>query len=243
MAQEPQRSLPDFDDPPAVETLLTVRFAALEKWNVQHFGLFWNEIREEYPRVVVHPSVGPSVEFKMEFDAALSRTQVELLPLRCWFYNDNESRLIQLQNDGFTHNWRKVGGGDPYLHYDPLRQIFKKEWDRFCAFLQREGLSAPNVFHCEVTYINHLDKGKGWDTFADLPSVIPSWSGRTSGNFLPAPQMVMINGFYPIPTTEGRLQIDMHPAVREADNQQTLQLTLSSRCRPASSSTEDVFAA
>ena len=241
---ENTRTLPDFDNPPAVETVIAVHFASLEQWNVQHFGLFWNEIRNEYPRVVVHPSIGPSaMEFKLDFDADLSSPRVELLPLRCWFYNQGESRLIQLQNNCFAHNWRKVGGDDPYLHYDPLKSIFESEWGRFCSFLKREGLPSPTVVHCEVTYINHLDKGKGWNVFSDLPSVIPSWTGATSGTYLPPPQMVMINSFYPMDKQDGRLQIEVRPAIRQSDSKQTLQLTLSGRCRPSSSEGSDVLRA
>jgi hypothetical protein len=51
------RPLPDFGAPPVVETALGVEFAPLRKWSVPHFGVFWNEIKSDYPRFEVQPAL------------------------------------------------------------------------------------------------------------------------------------------------------------------------------------------
>ena len=58
------------------------------------------------------------------------------LPVRRWFIHKSETRLLQVQNDRFIHNWRKVGPADEYPHYETIRPIFLTEWTRFYGFLE-----------------------------------------------------------------------------------------------------------
>ena len=58
---------------------------------------------------------------------------------RCWFLNDTETRLIQLQADRFIHNWRKVTGKEEYPRYEAIRDEFIDRWDEFCMFLGDQG--------------------------------------------------------------------------------------------------------
>jgi len=231
------RALPDFENPPAVETLMGVHFAPVEKWKVPHFGLFWACIKEHYPRVEMQPPViqPPALE------SILSRIQSPLeFPQRCWFFNQDETRLIQVQSNLFLHNWRRTARVERYLHYDDLRPHFEREWQAFRKFLEQEGLGAVKASACEVTYVNHIDRGSGWETFADLSNVFPNWSPATSHNLLPSPELVAINASYPLKDAEGHLQISAQPAVRQQDAKETIQLTLTARCKPSSSSDDDI---
>jgi uncharacterized protein (TIGR04255 family) len=233
-----ERTLPDFENPPAVETLMGVHFAPIEKWQSPHFGLFWSRIKDDYPKAEMQPPViqPPDVE------GVFSRVQSpEKFPLRCWFYNPDETRLIQVQNNLFLHNWRRIARTERYLHYDDLRPHFEREWRTFRGFLEREGLGVLAVSACEVTYINHIDRGSGWDTFADLPQVFPNWNPTTSHHFLPSPELVAINALYPLKDVGGHLQITAQPAVRRQDAKETIQLTVTVRCKPASSSDESIY--
>jgi uncharacterized protein (TIGR04255 family) len=142
----PQRTLPDYDNPPAQETWMAFAFVPLS-WSVPHFGAFWSELREDYPKFEVHPPIG---EFNVEFNA-LSPEAIVRLPVRCWFINDESNRLIQVQNNRFFHNWRRPNPTAPYLHYDELKPVFEREWGRFCDFLNRHDLGVPNVLSCEVS--------------------------------------------------------------------------------------------
>ncbi len=229
------RTLPDFDNPPAVETVLGVRFAPLKKWQASHFGLFWNRIREEYPRTEIHSALSsvdaPVVfcfpeEAQLEFDA----------PIRCWYRNRNEATLIQVQNDRFIHNWRKLEATQPYLHYGELRPEFEKNWQRFREFLNDERLGEAKVVECEVTYINQIERGDGWDTFADLPNVVNSWCGSKSTGFLPQPSLVSFNSIYSMDDKDGTLRVALQPAFRPADNKEVIQITVTGLCRPLEAS-------
>jgi uncharacterized protein (TIGR04255 family) len=232
-----ERTLPDFENPPAVETLMGVHFAPIEKWQAPYFGLFWSRIKKDYPRVEMQPPVVTAPTPEMA--AAQFQSRFEL-PMRCWFFNQDETRLIQLQNNLFLHNWRKVGHADRYLHYGDLRPLFEKEWQGFRNFLEDEGLGAPGIQLCEVTYVNHIDRGSGWETFADLSELFPNWSPKTSEDYLPPPELVAMNASYALGGVEGRLQISVQPAVRQTDAKETIQLTVTARCKPSSSSSEDI---
>ena len=48
------------------------------------------------------------------------------------------SKLIQIQKDRFIHNWRKVGEGDKYPRYEPIRDTFRFELEAFRTVLARE---------------------------------------------------------------------------------------------------------
>ena len=239
-----QRTLPDFDDPPIVETALSVEFATLAKWRVPHFGLFWHEIHNDYDRFEVQSPLASQVE-KFGIEARIPQTlKAELLlepPVRCWFISKSDTRLIQVQNDRFVHNWRKAGTAEGYPHYENIRPTFEREWTRFCAFLESNSIGRPDVRQCEITYVNHIEPGKAWNTLADLPNVLACWSGTWSGDFLATPEVVAVNAAFVIPNNRGRLHISLQPAVRHADAKEILQLTLTARGKPAAADTASIL--
>ena len=55
-------ALVDFESPPVVETVLGVEFAPIRGWAVPHFGLYWNEVRSEFPRFDVHAPLPSQIE-------------------------------------------------------------------------------------------------------------------------------------------------------------------------------------
>ncbi len=236
----------DFDRPPVVETLIGLQFAPIRGWSVIHLGLLWNALREDYPQYQVQPPVSSLLELRLDVEPKnagkpLLEFQSELQP-RAWFFDRSETRLIQVQNNAFIHNWRKTIATQQYQHYDVIRPIFEREWDRFCGFLRANQLPAPQVWQCEVTYVNHVVRGEGWKTFSDLPALLTLWRGKTSGNFLPPPEVVSLNAVFPIRDSLGHLKIVAQPAVRQSDSTEVLQLTLSARGKPHSSSPRDLLA-
>ena len=230
------RTLPDFENPPAVETLMGVHFAPITQWRSPYFGLFWARIRKDYPRAEMREPILPQAP-----DLVPAQPQSHWEFVRCWFFNQDQTRLIQVQSNLFLHNWRKVAAGEKYLHYDDLRPHFDKEWQGFREFLAQESLGNPTVSLCEVTYVNHIDRGKGWESFSDLRDVFPSWSPKTAEGVLPSPELVAINASYPLKDVGGHLLISAQPAVRPQDAKETIQLTITVRCRPASSSDGDIY--
>jgi uncharacterized protein (TIGR04255 family) len=244
---EVKRTLPDFDQPPVIEVVLGVQFTPIDHFSLPHFGLFWTKVRKDYPEFVTQPPLPPVIEgFEPGNPASLTTFQIglEVNPepdVRGWYIDSTKTRLMQVQKDRFIYNWRKVQFNEIYPHYENIEPKFKEEWKRFSAFLQEEKLNLPEITQSEVTYVNHLEIGKGWKSFGDLKNVLACWSGKTSEPFLPEPERVFLKAQYVIEEKKGRLHISVQPAIRRADGKEILKLELTARGKPPSSKLEDIL--
>jgi uncharacterized protein (TIGR04255 family) len=241
---ERNRTLPEFSRPPVIETVLGVQFRPVANFSIPHFGLFWAKIRDKYPGYEVQPPLGPVIEEFGEGQWKNVGVNIELMQIpevRCWFKDSSGKQLIQLQRDRFLFNWRKVKDEDMYPRYDNIEPRFAETWNEFCSFLHEVGLEEPDVNQCEVTYVNHIDLGHGWKSYAELKNVIACWSGEISGSFLPDPESVNIGARYVLPNGKGRLHVLMQPAIRRTDAKEILQLNLTARGKPESSTAQHVL--
>jgi hypothetical protein len=93
-----------------------------------------------------------------------------------------------------------------------------------------------------VTYINHLESGKGWERHGQLDEALAVWSSRLSDDFLPEPEDTRFAVRYVIPDAEGnpagRLHVNLQPAYRRADGKAILALELTARGRPLTGGAE-----
>lgn len=235
----------DFDNPPVVETLLGVQFVPLRGLSLPYIGLYWGEVRTAYPSQEVKPPLVPEIE---EFPASplTQRVSVQVTSepdARCWFIDSTSTQLIQIQRDRFVRNWRKgEPPNDAYPRYDRLRPRFESDWLNFLRFLERENLGQPEVNQCEVTYINHIELGAAWRSLGEPHEVLRILGSPGPREFLPEPEMVLLNARYAVPDGKGRLHITAQPAIRRQDAKEVMQLTLTARGRPSSSRLEDILA-
>lgn len=237
--------LPDFAHPPVDETALSLQFAPIPGFNIPHFGLYWARLRDEYVRFEIQQ---PLTNVTEQFGAGprvgrqIGVTFLELPEVRCWFVDQSGNRLIQVQRDRFVQNWRKVTGTETYPRYPALRTSLEKEWERFCDFLRDEGLERPKVNQCEVTYVNNIEYGKGWSGYGELDKVIAALATpKSKGRFLPEPEKVNMQVIYRLADDAGRLYVSFVPVIRVQDGKEVLQMTLTARGAPKSSSDDDVF--
>ena len=224
--------LPSFEAPPVSETLLGVEFAPLARWRIPHFGLFWHLIRDEYPRCDVKPSLAPQDEVfgEQSVPPLARRIQLEFLQqpeVRCWFQDSGESRLLQVQSDRFIHNWRKQPSLDVYPRYGQVRSRFETEWMRFQEFLAAEKLGPATVAQCEVTYVNHFERGREWASLSDLSKVVTFWNGTSATH--PDPESVETVMSFVRGST--RLRVQLQHAMRR-DLAEIVSFSLSARGRP-----------
>jgi uncharacterized protein (TIGR04255 family) len=227
-----------------IETVLGVEFAPIDRWIIPHFGLYWQGIRGEYPKVQIQPPLAPEDPRSKE-DRFLQAAMIQVLaqpPIRCWYINDAGTRLLQIQNDRFIHNWRKEGSGEEYPRYETIRPIFEREWQKFCDFLAQERIDAPIPGRCEVTYVNHLVRGREWQEIKDLPRILPVWAGGGREGVLGTPDLVAFTTRYPFPEEKGHLAVHLQPAVRQLDKKEVLQLTLTAKGQPSSADITGVLA-
>ncbi len=238
------KTLPEFADPPVNETVLSIQFAPIQDFGIPHFGPYWDKIRSEFSKFQVQPALPPATERFEGFPQGLGiGIQFFSQPdVRCWFLDETGGRLIQVQRDRFIHNWRQITGKEKYPRYPVVKKTLETEWKRFCAFLKSGNLELPQVNQCEITYVNHIEPGKGWKDYGELNKVIAPWSGSHSGNFLPSPERVNMEAHFRFPNDLGRLHISAAPVLRGRDNQEVLQITMVARGAPKSSKDEDIFA-
>lgn len=247
MTPKPEFKLPEFSEPPVIETVIGVQFAPLEALSILHYGMYWTKIRSDYPEHSVQPPLGSASEsFKDEQTTPLMPPTFEIgflkePEIRCWFIESSKNRLIQVQKDRFIHNWRKLKDDDVYPRYDNLKPKFVEEWQRFCEFLNNEKIGIPEVNQCEVTYINHIEIGRGWKSFGEVNKVVSYWHGKSLEGFLPNPEKMDLSVDYVIPGRKGRLHIVMRPGIRKEDARDILYLELTARGSPNSSSLEGIL--
>jgi len=237
MADSQQVPLPDFDDPPVVETVLSAQFEKLSAMQAVHFGLFWRKMQSRFPKTEERPALNPVFErfpepilrgARMQFET----TETPALP-RLWLLNEAGTEMIQAQNDRFIKNWRKAGEKDHYPHYEPvIKPAFQRDFAEFQSFLAEEKLGVIKVNQCEVTYVNHIVSGEGWQTLGEIHRVFTFWNQPTA----PLPGNAEDFGMhvrFPITNDHGhpigRLHVDVQPALRAIDNRPMYVMNLTAR--------------
>jgi len=159
--------LPEFERPPLAEVVLGIQFDPLVGMAAAHLGAIWGLFHDRFPRTEDRQPLAPVFE---RFDSPSEMTAVEWnldlvqrppLP-RCWFINDTGDELLQLQEDRFLHNWRKIGPQQTYPRYSKLRKSFAGEAASLERFVAREGIGKLKPNQCEVTYINHIVADGNW---------------------------------------------------------------------------------
>lgn len=237
----PQPKLPEYDSPPAVETLMGVHFARLAGWNIIHFGQLFARFHDTYPKAALLP---PVVE---QQDIAQGTFNMLDLPVRAIFTNTNDTELVQVQSSMFLRNWKRTEQNQDYLHYAILKPRFQDDWRGFTAFLQENGLKLPQVFECEVTYVNHLLRGKEWESYSDIAMLLKPFAPRLpksdSGRlyqYLPEAAAVSLNVGYHIADTGVSLQIAVQSAIRKPDGSEVIQLVVTAKGKPHSNADQSI---
>lgn len=242
------RPLPEFENPPVSEVAISVQFEPLAWWRVAHAGLFWAQIRSDYPLSEAQPPLPSQVErFSIDqlFPQAPTIAFGALDPdtARVWFLSEDQTRLVQVQHDRFIINWRKITGEEVYPRYAAtLRPRFEQEFNNFQQFINTQEKETLNVQQCEITYVNDIPRGEGWETLSEATSLFSPWWGTYTDGFLPAPEMVNVAGSFVLPNEQGRLHFATQNLRRMRDQREVVQLRLTARGKPLSSDLSHVLA-
>jgi uncharacterized protein (TIGR04255 family) len=240
--------LPDFKFPPVTEVVLSVQFAPSSLFRSVHAGLYWNEIRSEYPKVSEQAPIAPAFETFGATPMLSPVFQVQAMfgpPMaRHWFETDDGEHLVQLQPDRILHNWRQRSPEMEYPRYESLRAKFKGEVDKLIAFFRNEGLGEIRPNQCEVTYINTITSTRGQNPHEHLARITPLWAGNLSEPVLPAPETTTIQTKYVLRKDEvpyGRVYVTFTPSYRVTDYSPVVQLEVTARGRPSGETVAAAF--
>ena len=218
--------LPEFDNPPLQETILSVEFERLADWKIPHYGAFWTTIRESYPIADAQPPLAPAPnDSTAPVSMRICTGDVNLA--RACFINEHKTMQVQVQNDRFLTTWASKNLADKYPRYKETRPNFEKQWGLFLEFIKREGLAAPRPTRCEITYVNHVGSAGDWSSLQRSEEIFAPWSGKQTDGFLPKPNMASIVAQYTWP--EGELTVALQPAIRVSDQTKLVQLNLTAR--------------
>lgn len=239
--------LPEFDRPPVAEVVLGVQFQALPSLRAAHLGLLWERYKDDYPGLEEHPPLDSAIE---QFDAFSVEPTFDVRVLdtppvpRCWFLAPERNRLIQVQQDRFIHNWRRVASAATYPRYETLRSAFISHFATFTKFVAEEELGKVNVNQVEITYVNHLTVGEGWSRLGELHRVIRMWSPNYGAGLSGEPENVRLAERHIISNDQGpfgRLHIAVDPVVSRDRGEVAVLLTLTVRGRPMGGGLHDVL--
>jgi uncharacterized protein (TIGR04255 family) len=228
MSVSASQSLPEYGNPPVDEVVCGVLFEPIKAFLVPHFGLLWEKFRPEYPNCQEVPPLMPTIESFEEFPPA--EIEIPEIPLpRVWFLHD-DGRIIQVQRDRFLHNWRKFRSTDEYPRYRKVFHMFQMHLSTFQEFLNELRLGTVTPRQYEMTYVNLIPQGEGWETTSDVHKVFPDfcWQGEKE-RFLPAPDGINWRTSFPLPNRAGRLHMHIQTARRRDDKRRLFRFEITAR--------------
>ncbi len=237
--------LPEFENPPVVEVVLSLQFSELRKYQILHAGLLWGRYRdsgfkefsEHAPLEPRFETFGPEEEIRQPGLKIVSGD--EMRPLRIWFIKEGGGELIQLQADRFVHNWRKTGESQNYPRYERIKERFFEEIKELQAFFDEEGIGQIQPNQCEVTYVNLISFDDDVWTNPEAALKVLSevrLNPDDSNALLPALEDARFSARFVLVADDqnepiGRLIVSAQPAI-STDGSRMLRLELTARGAP-----------
>lgn len=233
---------PNFDRPPLVEQAIVVVFEPISGFSIVDYGLFWAEIRNEFPVVA---SSEPAAEQTELFDQYRQTNPIlellESIPLpRAMFRDEAGGEAVQVQPDRFGFNWSKVGN-DHYPRSEPVMARFEALFAKFCSFVEARGMGPIALKQAELTNLNIIpvrDFGAGYEDITAALRVDPLDLGvpfLKAETYTRVRQHRIIDG---AGNSLGRLHTVINPVVSSHDREKALRLELTARSAPDITSIE-----
>lgn len=214
---QPQ-DLPDYTNPPLSEVACGVSFEPLESMRIPHIGLFWQAVRDEFP---ITQHAAPLGDFQGAIDMA------DMPIPRVWLISQSENSLIQIQNDRFIFNWRRVSPDDIYPRYEYVIESFRKYFELFLSFVESNDLGEVKPTEGELTYINQIPQGEGWQDVGQIGNIMNDISWAGDKKFLPPPDIINCLSIFTLPDGSGKMNVSIQPAKRRTDETRIFLMELS----------------
>ncbi len=198
-----------------------------------HLGEFWNEIKLNYPKVEEKPPIIPVPGHEFNNWAMFPR---------CWFVNEDNLALIQIQKDRFIHNWRRKDESVDYPSFRNVFAEFKCQFEAYPKFLASRNLGKIEPTQFELTYINHIPAADNvWTSLNDLSNVFPAFSGQpTHGLLLGKVTGLSYVTNYDLPDNKGYLATKVESAIHNPTQTEVLRLSMMAKSSDANIDIEDL---
>ena len=235
----------DFALPPVDEVVLSVLFGSLDKFLAPHLGQIWNEFKQDgFVSVAEHPPV-PSVVETFPNPVQGPQLRINNLPnlARVWFIHQNDSKIIQVQRDRFMFNWRKTESSLSYPGFSTIFEEFEGSYNRFKGILKDLGISEVTPLQYELTYIDQLFRGNGWDNLDDIGKIYNLFiDTQKSDSFWSGAESMILRTSFPVEDLHGRLHLTISSRVKMPEQRQTLQTDFTMRGFPNNSEYDAMIA-
>ncbi len=209
-----------FENPPIDEIVCGMFFDSIKELRSGHFGILWQKFRSDFPKIEDQIPINfvPVEDFK--------NFNFQNIPLpRVWFIHRNENELIQVQRNCFLHNWRKRRTNDEYPGYEKVVENFESYLSRFQKYLVEEDLGHLVPKQYELTYIDLIPKGHGWETPGDLEKIFPNLLSLTKqGMLLNDIKGINWQIILDLPNDLGEVAISIRNAQRNSNKQELIYM-------------------
>jgi len=232
MASRPS-NLPDYDQPPVIEVAFSLQYSEdIVGYSMAHAGRFWTDLGDEFSHVAEVPLINSSIE---RADGTLRGVQIggSLPPTRrLQIYHGSDGWIVQLQPDRFILNWKADRPGAVYPRFEACFTRFMEYRGRFERFCDELDLKVPRPNQYELAYVNHVQKGQGWNSPADVGSIFPDIVWRNDREFLPTPSSISWSAIFNMPDESGRLHASIKTAKKKPKDTELFLLELTARGYP-----------
>lgn len=175
----PAEDLPAFAQPPVEQVSFALLLDPVPLLSV-HMGMLWTEqLREKYSDVTDRPMVLNQLE-QFSGEIMTPQFQVEVLPgtpaPQSVFRAPATGVSLAIQADRVTHGWTRPQPDSAYPRYPFLRDSFEHDVAAYASFCSEHRVGSLGLRQVEVTYVNVLASGEGWERPGELHRVLEPWS-------------------------------------------------------------------
>lgn len=225
----------DFERPPVDEVVLNVLFHSLDNLLAPHLGQIWQEFKEDgFVQIEEQPPVNPIVE---DFSGRIPEPELQILRApelaRIWFTCEDRSQILQVQRDRFTFNWCKTPSNQKYPGFSSICDKFESFYNRFCKIMKDMEIGEVTPFQYELTYIDQLKQGNGWNTLNDIGKIYNLFiDPQNSDSYWQGAESMVLRTSFPLPDLHSRLHLTIRNRVKMPEVSQTLQTDFTLRGFP-----------
>ncbi|MCR9124321.1 MAG: TIGR04255 family protein [Phyllobacteriaceae bacterium] len=228
--------LPKFSDPPLDEVVIGVQFKKPEGYHQLYAADVWRLFQSEYPNLQIHPPLAPRFE---TFGVSAPEPVIAFEPAesgihdRFWFLSEDDSELVQFQEDRLISNWRRRTDNE-YPHFESLSERFYNHFKIVDSYLIDNNLGRIEVNQAELSYINVIESSDSLSYF-DSINFINMELFELEGFSFRGGELIYAND-KPV----GRMVIEAGSGAKRLTGKPVLRLSLTVRGAPVGPTLSDV---
>lgn len=220
----PDVSLVDFDHPPVNEVVCGVGFRAPKGFDQAYIGLWWSEHRKQFPKIrPAAPIVGHAEGKDFPFAG------------RSMFVNDDETKIVQIQQTRFYYNWIRLEDKQIYPRFHKVYKEFTTLLMEFEDFIAKNNIEKILPIEYALTYVNYVPQGSMWQTLSDIHRIFPDmrWRKAAQRRYLSEPTDINFRYVFPIKDRPGQLTAIVQRGTRKSDQVPVLRFEIQAQATDA----------